>query len=198
MAGQASEDGCGWIIVLALIGAAYWYFKKPEPPAIYTQPVNQVTAPEAAEATLPKPAPTPAPAPPANNYNFREGTTYGYESAVSEEDQKKGVAAGDVLLYRYLGKIGGRHVLEQLSPTGAIVSTSSCDVPCNAIRLQYGGTTKLISYDIRSVVGSAMDDAIHGRLRVYHPKPVVARSPETDQPPETITTENFDQSSNGE
>ena len=37
---------------------------------------------------------------------------YMYVSAVSEEDQKRGMKTGDVVMFRYLGKEGGIYRLE--------------------------------------------------------------------------------------
>src|SRR3546814_6793070 len=73
------------------------------------------TAPASLDAES---APTDAsPSVPDHNYDEKRGWTYYYVAAVSDEDRKKGRAAGSVVAYQYLGtneegqhEIGRAHV----------------------------------------------------------------------------------------
>src|SRR3546814_6159213 len=60
-----------------------------------------------------------APVLPDHNYDEKRGWTYYYVAAISEEDRKKGRAAGAVVAYEYLGlNEDGRHVLANMNPNG--------------------------------------------------------------------------------
>src|SRR4051794_4948791 len=63
-------------------------------------------------------APLAPPEPPPHRYDFKEGLTYGYISAVSEEDRKKGKATGDVVTFTYQGDEGGIYRLAMVDPKG--------------------------------------------------------------------------------
>lgn len=106
--------------------------------------------------------PPPAPVP-THNYVEREGATYFYVTAVSEEDQKKGKAVGDVLGFRYLGKNDkGQHALAQVADNGRVISNALCSEPCAIIKY---GEGERIAYNPDSIIGSAFQDAINGFLK---------------------------------
>lgn len=102
-----------------------------------------------------------------NNYDEKEGRTYLYTTAVSDEDKAKGRAVGDVLMYQYLGKEGGKHVLTQVGDNGAVISRSECSDPCRIIKSESHGVTNRIPYNTGSVIGAAFEDALNGRLEVF-------------------------------
>lgn len=123
--------------------------------------LNAVQSLNAAEAALPEPVPTRT-----HNYDFVEGDFYGYLGAVSEEDQKKGVAAPPVVRFRYTGFWSGAQHLQAVDDNGAVTESDECDVPCVAIKeIGYGGTVRRVGYSTQSIIGSAFEDAINGRLR---------------------------------
>lgn len=68
-----------------------------EPPRIILTPA----AMETPSAILPNYEPLPTL--PDHNYDERQGETYFYISAVSDEDRKRGIAVGDVYSFSYLG-----------------------------------------------------------------------------------------------
>lgn len=108
-------------------------------------------------------APT-VPVVPPHNYGFKEGGVYGYISAVSENDRKAGKAVGDVVLYKYGGRTGGKYILFHISDSGAIISRDECTNPCVAIKSFSPGGMERIPYNAGSIVGAAFDDAIAGYL----------------------------------
>ena len=105
--------------------------------------------------------------PPSPNYSEREGDVYMYVAAVSDEDQKKGKKAGDVVLFRYLGKKGDVHRLENVDDAGRRLAVSECASECKVIKEvnAYGGVERL-GFDSGSIIGAAFEDAIAGRLVV--------------------------------
>lgn len=98
-----------------------------------------------------------------HNYIEEDAGTYFYVTAVSEEDQKRGVAAGDVIGYRYLGKNDeGQDTLALVAKDGRVVQRSYCSEPCAIIKVQDG---ERIAYNTQSIIGSAFEDAINGKLK---------------------------------
>ena len=118
-----------------------------------------------AEEAAAEPAPTHIPAPAralaSHNYDSKDGLVYSYIAAVSEEDRKKGKAAGDVVSFAYLGRRDGKYVLAQIGVNDSILGYSSCPRPCRVIT--YGDGSK-VGYTEDSIIGSAFADAIAGRL----------------------------------
>lgn len=105
-----------------------------------------------------------APVLPDHNYDEKRGWTYYYVAAISEEDRKKGRAAGAVVAYQYLGlNDDGRHVLANMNPNGTVNHEASCASPCRIIDLSYGGN---MAYTSQSIIGAAFEDAIRGKLKV--------------------------------
>lgn len=118
-------------------------------------PIVAATDSELPTAELPAPVPT-------HNFVEEERGTYYYVTAVSEEDQKKGKAVGDVLGYRYLGKNDkGQHVLASVADNGRVIAKAYCSEPCTIIKY---GDGERIAYNPNSIIGSAFQDAINGLL----------------------------------
>lgn len=122
-----------------------------------SNPPPSASANQELVAALPDP-----PKPPAK-YDLKEGNDYAYITAVSEEDAKAGKVAGDVLMFRYLGKEDGVHKVARLSDDGQILFTDTCAEPCVIIKMEGG---KRIAYNPNSVIGSVFQDAINGYLDV--------------------------------
>lgn len=121
---------------------------------------------------------------PDHNYDFREGDTYGYIAAVSEEDRKRGRAAGDVVLFIYRGKTEDGHRLEQVDASGRSLGYAECAVPCVAIRTTRFGRVDRLAFNPSSVIGAAFEDALNGKLVEPTPTP-----PENDPPRPASQTE---------
>lgn len=101
---------------------------------------------------------------PDHYYDERRGETYYYIAAVSEEDQKKGRATGDVVAYQYLGTNGsGEHILANLRTNGTVSHRARCQKPCRIIDTDSG---EKIAYSSSSVIGVAFQDAFRGKLRI--------------------------------
>jgi hypothetical protein len=111
------------------------------------------------------PRPIATPSQPAPNYDERDGDTYLYASAVSEEDQKKGKAVGSVLLFRYLGVRDGIHNLASVDNSGRVLARYQCSTPCRIIKRDLAGETDRIPYSPASVIGAVFEDAINGNLK---------------------------------
>lgn len=194
MAGQSSEDGGGWIWIVIIAGLAYWYFGTSEKPLqIETTPY---VAPQLPPPTVISPpaiqpmAKPPTPAPESHNYDFVEDGSYGYVSAVSEEDRKRGVAIGDVLLFRYLGKSEGVYRMQWLNDSGQVVGYYECPRQCGAIKSYTSGAMRRIPYNPRSLVGAAFEDAFLGKLLAKPIAPVtVPATEEPVQPPASAGSE---------
>jgi hypothetical protein len=123
---------------------------------------------ESAPAPAPAPAPVavPVPAPPRHRYNFKDGDLYGYLGAISEEDQKRGVATPSVVRFRYTGFWQGAHHLLLIADSGSVLEADECAVPCIAIKeTYYNGQVRRVGYSPDSIVGAAFEDAINGQLR---------------------------------
>jgi hypothetical protein len=102
---------------------------------------------------------------PQHRYDFKEGRTYGYISAVSEEDQKKGKAAGDVSTFTYQGNEGSVYRLALVDPKGVQLARYECTKPCVAIKAYWAnGDVQRIAYNPDSVIGSVYQDAMNGFL----------------------------------
>lgn len=114
----------------------------------------------------PSVAPSPSASP--HNYDLREGSNYAYIAAISEDQRKAGKAAGDVLMFRYLGKANGLHTVALLNDAGTVVDTSVCAEPCVIIKHQNGSRT---AYNPNAVLGAVFEDAINGHLEVTSGNP---------------------------
>lgn len=132
-----------------------------------------------AHATM---ATAPAPVQASPNYDEHDGSLYRYIAAVSDEDKAKGVAAGSVSTFRYLGKQGGKYVLESVGDDGSTLARNECAEPCRILVRHYGSSVSRLAYDPSSVIGAAFEDAIAGRL-VPAPSATRATSSAAAKPP---------------
>lgn len=126
----------------------------------------------------PIPAAQIVPTKPAKNYTEEENGTYFYIAAVSDEDRKKGVAAGEVIGYRYLGlNDKQQHTLQLVSDSSDATMKAYCSDPCAIIKFENGDR---ISFNPSSIIGAAFQDAINGHLLPFkeQPKPVAKSYPQ--------------------
>lgn len=109
---------------------------------------------------------TPAiPLPPLPNYNSKDGNTYMYVSAVSHEDQEKGRATGDVVMFRYLGQSDGLYRLAILDDSERQIAVAECQNPCAVITERFSsGRVSRVGFSQESIIGSAFADAFNGFL----------------------------------
>jgi hypothetical protein len=111
-------------------------------------------------------APGPAPARPQHRYDFKDGDFYGYLGAISEDDQKRGVATPSVVRFRYTGFWNGAHHLQLISDSGSVLENEECAVPCVVIKeTDSSGQLRRIGYSSESIIGGAFEDALNGRLK---------------------------------
>jgi hypothetical protein len=115
------------------------------------------------------------------NYVEEEDGIYSYIAAVSEEDKKRGKAAGDVLLFVFRGVSNGKYLISQVDDSGNTITDSECGKPCRVIKTYYGQTVVRREFTPESVIGSAFEDALNGRMKVKR-----AAAPPPPQP--TATT----------
>jgi hypothetical protein len=159
-----------------------------------SSPKIQVTGSNEAEpiaTTTSNTASTTPRAVPTHNWEFKEGDVYGYIAAVSEEDRKRGKAAGDVIMYRYAGIQNGAYHLELVRDDGTIESTAACVRPCVAIKVYSGAGMQRIAYNPSSIIGAAFEDAMNGRLaKKQLPHQVRATASVSEPPAAEISEQN--------
>ncbi len=130
-------------------------------PIVYEAPAAPVaTSSQPAEPTGPPVYQTPTSDP---YFDDRDGIFYSYVAAVSDEDRQKGMRAGNVVTFAYLGIQDGKHVLAQVTPEGRVLSQARCREPCKVITRSDGGQ---LGYDKGSIIGAAFADAIAGYLEI--------------------------------
>jgi hypothetical protein len=131
---------------------------------------------------VPAPAAAPTPVAPSPNYDEREGESYLYVAAVSEEERKSGKVAGEVVTFRYLGVRNGVHRIETLTDAGSPIDVAECTSPCKVIKvIRADGTTDRIGFTSSSIIGSAFEDAFMGRLVVAKGAPKSERAQAGDK-----------------
>lgn len=118
-------------------------------------------APAAPDVTAsPTPTIDATPEKPAPQYIEHKGGVYYYSAAVSENDQKSGQAAGEVVGFRYLGRNSdGDYILQQ----DGTPRRATCSDPCRVIHYNLGPP---LAYEPGSVIGAAMTDALNGNLEI--------------------------------
>lgn len=121
-----------------------------------------------------------AQAEPAHNYVIEDNGRYGYQSALTEEDQKKGRSAGDVVMIFYLGK---RNDLETIALGNDIIT---CKTPCEYAKSVSILTNRqeFVHATPTSLLHAMFEDAANGVL-----KPMSLE----DETPEKAQTANHDQ-----
>ena len=104
---------------------------------------------------------TPPPKP-EHRYADRDGDVYFYIMALSEEDKKKGKAAGGVVGFRYIGETNDVYRLQDAIPYGAI---NACSNPCKVIKTtRHDGGIERVEFNPDSIIGAAFTDAFNGYL----------------------------------
>lgn len=138
--------------------------KKDAPVSAEAKKVNseQVAALENAQKFVP---PTPS-----HYYSYEEDGEYGYEPAISEDEQKQGIATKSLLMTRYLGEKNGLHSIQMSD--GAYKAIYSCKTPCEFIKVKkyFSGSlinTETVKNAPNSVISSIMEDAQNGFLKIY-------------------------------
>ncbi len=116
-------------------------------------------------------------------FEDREGDTYFYATAPTDEDQKKGNVLGSVVSFRYLGKRDGKHTIVSVDNGGRTALRYECSEPCKIIKRTFRNEIDRVPYDTRSVLGAAFEDALNGSLRVAS-----KASASEEQQPATSTT----------
>lgn len=112
-----------------------------------------------------------------HNYAEREGDTYLYVSAVTEEDQRKGRAVGDVVGFKYLGQKAGRHTLLGVGEDGEPLNEADCADPCRIITRRVAGRSSRTPFEAGSIIGAAFEDALAGRLKIARSAATVPKPP---------------------
>lgn len=177
-----SDDGNFWtgVLVTASLAGGLYYYTRPANdttpntvPTVYAMDAAAGAGEAAAGDNSGVPAaPVPPPAPP-HNYSDKDGSTYYYVTAVSEEEAKTGKAAGDVASYRYGGKDDdGAHVVFGYG------TRYTCSVPCKIIKTSDG---RRLAYNEGSIIGAVFQDAIRGYLKAT-PKPKPQPQPAQQEP----------------
>lgn len=146
-------------LISAILSLAACGSSKPEGDRAPAAPI--VTAQTSAPAPATRPAPTYSP-----HFDEREGDTYFYATAVSEDEEKQGKRIGDVVSFRYSGQQDGRHTLISVDDVGRQLASYQCATPCKIIKRTLGGEVERMPYDPRSVIGAAFEDALNGSLTV--------------------------------
>jgi hypothetical protein len=97
-----------------------------------------------------------------HNYNVKEGRTYGYTAAVSEDDRKAGVGASDILMFRYLGQRNGVYTLAAADTPSMHIT---CQNPCQYVKVMINGSVvKRSEFSEGTIIASAFEDAFNGKL----------------------------------
>jgi len=109
-----------------------------------------------------------------HNYTTEQEGEYGYQSAISDDDRRQGIAAKPLMMVRYRGVIDGRTTIDQQASDGGVMRVD-CKEPCDFLRLRLmvGGQTihtETLPNDPQTLGGEMMDDARNGKLKVYGAK----------------------------
>lgn len=103
-----------------------------------------------------------------HNYSLKDGIEYGYEQAVSQDQQNAGHVASTLMMFKYAGAKNGIHQTYMTSEAGA-VTVAECANPCEFIKVmvfvggQHASTERMRAKD-GSIGALVMDDAINGQL----------------------------------
>ncbi len=137
-----------------LLGCGEAKTEAAKPAAQSTETVSE--APEAA-----------APAKSDHYYSMRDGDEYGYERAISQDEQNQGQAANQLLMVKYAGQKDGKYqVYVQDKQTFGVFE---CSAQCDYIKsMTFFGKehikTERMKGGPESVAGAALTDAINGKL----------------------------------
>lgn len=171
---------------MALLALALADCSKGDPSNVTAAPVTEmnVMGDNIASVALPT-LQTPTP-----HYQDYEGDRYFYITAVSDEDKTKGKAVGTVVQYRYLGELGGRLTLQQVTEAGYAIGRLECSRDCRIMKFTVGGSVSRVPFDTSSIAGAAMEDAINGFLQPSKRTPIAAVSPTENDTEEAEQPEN--------
>jgi hypothetical protein len=98
---------------------------------------------------------------------MRDGNEYGYERAISQDEQNQGQATNQLLMVKYAGQKDGKHqVYVQDKQTFGVFE---CSAQCDYIKgMTFLGNehikTERMKGGPESVAGAALADAINGKL----------------------------------
>lgn len=105
---------------------------------------------------------------PTQRYVLKDGDQYGYEQALSQDDQKRGQAATKVQMYSYLGRRDSTiQVMHRADKKSRFVA--ECTLPCDFVKVYtfYGDQfvgKETIRLQPGALLGEVFDDAANGRL----------------------------------
>ncbi|WP_374572579.1 hypothetical protein [Phenylobacterium sp.] len=174
-----------WLAIAAAVFVALGVIGSflPDPPPTATPPSQPVmTASAGSDAGAPlgdddSGYPMGPPPAPAHNWFYQEGREYGYQGALSEADQRAGVGAPEVFMYRYLGEKDGVYSVATVSH--GTYAVASCTNPCEVVKIvaadAFGRDVQRLAFNPDTIVGLALEDAFNGQLELYEPprpKPV--------------------------
>jgi hypothetical protein len=111
------------------------------------------------------------PASPDHYYSYVDGTEYGYQPALSEEDRQTGKIGAELVMFRYHGIRNGRIQLGT-NLGGGISQVVDCTEPCDTVRIRLFSGWREIKRDYLAltpgmIVGMAMSDARRGKMKLH-------------------------------
>lgn len=130
------------------------------------QPQEAPKQAEPAKAIPAKPAKT-------HNYSLKDGYEYGYEQAVSLEDQNKGQAVNSLMMAKFAGQSDGKYQVFMKSPQdGNANIVAECTNPCEFMKVMvfYRGnhvSTERMRVAPGIIGWMILEDAINGELQQY-------------------------------
>lgn len=100
-------------------------------------------------------------------YSMKDGMEYGYEHALSEDDQQKGQAAAQLTMFKYAGEKDGKY--QAYVKANGATQVIECDKECKYIKIMIfigneHAKTERIAGGNGSIASSVMADAIGGQL----------------------------------
>lgn len=103
-----------------------------------------------------------------HNYEYVDNGLYGYEEALSDTDEKAGVATKPLRMFRYIGFVNGRYIVEAIE-NNVTASRASCEPPCQFAKIlvvnTFGGSSsQVIRLAPNSIIASVLLDAMSGQL----------------------------------
>lgn len=127
-------------------------------------------APQAPEAAPPAVEPESQPAaPPAveHFYSLKDGTEYGYQHAISEEQEKQGQVAEKITMFQFAGEKDGKY--QVFTKEKSVYQVIECDKECKFIKLMTFASgqhvnTERIAGGNSSIASIVLQDAINGQL----------------------------------
>lgn len=104
---------------------------------------------------------------PAHNYSVKDGSEYGYQSKLTEEDVRQGKAAISLRMFSYLGERDGLH--QVMLREGNVRLIAECANPCVHARVYRFIDGDFIDREIYAMnpsmlLSQVFDDALAGQL----------------------------------